>query len=374
LLLNRIIYDTISAVFSMLMILKKMKKNKLNKRLLKIIEIIESKDNINISKIMSTLGEETVTKVTINRDLNTLINLGYINRQGKGRSVYYEISPKYKIQKPLDIKGYFELDINKRKTKETFNFNIFELLKDNLLDKSDINYLENLNNKYQKNIKGLTETIIRKEFERLTIELSWKSSKIEGNTYSLLETEALIKQKEEASGHSEQESKMILNHKEAFDYIRLNTNNFKNITVSKIEDLHSIITKGMGIKKGLRSIPVGVTGTAYRPLDNQWQIKEALEKTCELINNKKNVFEKTILLVALVSYIQPFEDGNKRTSRLIGNAILLSNNICPLSYRSVKESEYKKAMILFYEQNNLSYFKDLFIEQFDFAVNNYFQS
>jgi len=74
----------------------------------------------------------------------------------------------------------------------------------------------------------------------------------------------------------------------------------------------------------------------------------------------------------LIAYIQPFEDGNKRTSRLMGNAVLLAHDICPLSYRSVKDSEYKKAVLLFYEQNNISYFKQLFIEQFKFAVNNYF--
>jgi Fic family protein len=76
----------------------------------------------------------------------------------------------------------------------------------------------------------------------------------------------------------------------------------------------------------------------------------------------------------MIAYIQPFEDGNKRTSRMVSNAILLAFGICPLSYRSIDEAEYKKAVILFYELNNISYFKQLFIEQFRFAVNNYFLS
>ena len=74
----------------------------------------------------------------------------------------------------------------------------------------------------------------------------------------------------------------------------------------------------------------------------------------------------------MISYLQPFEDGNKRTSRILGNAILLANDICLLSYRSVNESDYKKGMILFYEQNYVKYFKELFVEQFKFAVDNYF--
>lgn len=74
----------------------------------------------------------------------------------------------------------------------------------------------------------------------------------------------------------------------------------------------------------------------------------------------------------MIAYIQPFEDGNKRTSRILANALLLAFDYCPLSYRSVDEIEYKKAVILFYEQNNLAYFKKLFIEQFKQAVNKYF--
>ena len=167
---------------------------------------------------------------------------------------------------------------------------------------------------------------------------------------------------------------MILNHKKTLDYIRKNTSAFKKMTVAKLEDIHFLLTEGLGIARGLRKAPVGITGTAYRPLDNIFQIREALEKTCEAINKEKNVFIKAVVLMVMIAYIQPFDDGNKRTGRLSANAILMAYNICPLSYRSVSEEEYKKAVILFYEQNNISYFKDLFVEQFEFAVKNYFRS
>ena len=75
----------------------------------------------------------------------------------------------------------------------------------------------------------------------------------------------------------------------------------------------------------------------------------------------------------LIAYIQPFEDGNKRTSRIMGNAVLMAHGLCPLSYRNANETEYKKAVILFYEQNNHSYYKKLFLGQFEFAVRNYFR-
>ena len=165
---------------------------------------------------------------------------------------------------------------------------------------------------------------------------------------------------------------MILNHKTALDYIRANQNHFKEINLRKIEEVHSLLVKNLGVQKNIRSGLVRIGGTAYRPLDNKFQIKEAVEKTCQFINKQSNAFAKSLMAMLLVAYIQPFEDGNKRTSRLVGNAVLIAHGACPLSFRNLDELEYKKAVLLFYEQNNFHYFKKLFIEQFEFAVNNYF--
>lgn len=104
---------------------------------------------------------------------------------------------------------------------------------------------------------------------------------------------------------------------------------------------------------------------------NETKLNKRQDKILEILD-KKNSFAKAVMLMILIAYAQPFEDGNKRTSRLIGNAILLAHDICPLSYRSVDEIEYKKAVIIFYERNNINYFKRLFIEQFEFVVKNYF--
>jgi Fic family protein len=93
---------------------------------------------------------------------------------------------------------------------------------------------------------------------------------------------------------------------------------------------------------------------------------------CELINSKGNVFEKALLALVLISYIQPFSDGNKRTARIISNAILINNQYCPISFRTVESIEYKKAMLVFYEQSNINPFKRVFMNQFEFAVNTYF--
>lgn len=128
----------------------------------------------------------------------------------------------------------------------------------------------------------------------------------------------------------------------------------------------------MSITSGIRKQGVGITGTAYFPLDNQWQIKETLEQMIEVVNKIPHPLEKTLITSSMLAYIQPFADGNKRTTRMLSNAILLAYDFLPLSYRSVDENEYKSALILFFETNNLYHVKCLFLEQYKFALRTYF--
>lgn len=211
-----------------------------------------------------------------------------------------------------------------------------------------------------------------KELERFVIELSWKSSKIEGNTYSLLETETLIKESVEAKGKSKAEAIMILNHKKAFESILAARSDYKNISLARISELHAVLTEGLSISKGVREQAVGITGTVYKPLDNKWQIIEALEKLSYAVNNAQYPLEKALIANSMISYIQPFADGNKRTGRMLTNAILLAYDFFPLSYRSVDEEMYKKALILFYEQGSIYSLKEIILSQYKFALNTYF--
>ncbi len=333
----------------------------------------ENKKPVAVLRIVARVNDKykKTARITVIRDLNFLINSGYVKQQGKGRGVVYQLSPFYQAIKPIDIEAYFKIDPDKREIQKSFNFEVFSLLK-SIFSKDELARLHELNQIYRKNIKKLPTAALKREFERLTIELSWKSSKIEGNTYTLLETEYLLREKKEPKGHSQEETTMILNHKKALDYIHSHPEQFKKLSVSKIEDIHYLLTKDLSVARNLRQRVVRIAGTAYTPLDNKFQIKEAMQKMCKLINGQKNQFAKAFTAMLLIAYIQPFEDGNKRTSRLIGNAILMAHNSCPLSFRSIDELEYKKAVLLFDEQNNLHYFKELFINQFEFAVKNYF--
>ena len=246
------------------------------------------------------------------------------------------------------------------------------LAKHSVFTQSELNKLKELQNKFQSNTHQLTEIEYNKHFEQLAIDLSWKSSQIEGNTYSLLETERLLREKQTASGKTKEEAIMLLNHKEALDFVLANPDYLHPLSISNSEDIHSMLTKELAVERNLRKRRIGISGTNYRPLDNEFQIIEALKDSCDVINAKESVFEKALLALVLMSYIQPFTDGNKRTESIVSNAILMNEKHCPLSFRTVDSIDYKKAMLLFYEQNNISAFKVIFINQYEFAVNTYF--
>ncbi len=168
-----------------------------------------------------------------------------------------------------------------------------------------------------------------------------------------MDTEKLILENKEAPGHSKKEAQMILNHKDAFNYIRQNLAQFQTVTRKNLEELHAILVKNLSVGLGLRTKPVGVTGSIYRPLDNIHQITDAvnnLAKTCERIQKP---YAKALVALLGIGYIQPFEDGNKRISRLMTNALLLAHHCAPLSYRSVDEEDYCGAILVFYELNSI---------------------
>ena len=316
----------------------------------------------------------TESPATLKRMLASLVEKGDVDVVGQGRATRYSISAKAQVTMKIDIETYFKKETDERVVQSGFNFALINeiLPKVEIFTSEEMERLNALQNQFKQNLQDISDTEYRKEMERLGIDLSWKSSQIEGNTYSLLETEKLLKEKQTASGKTKEEAVMLLNHKDALDFILDNPDYLKQLNIRRIEDIHSLLVKELDVDKGIRKRRVGITGTNYRPLDNEFQIREALEDSCKLINAKENVFEKAILALVLLSYIQAFADGNKRTARITSNAILIANGYCPISFRTVDSIDYKKAMLVFYEQNNISAFKQIFIEQFAFAVEQYF--
>lgn len=312
------------------------------------------------------------SKPTIARDLASLVQKKLIKVSGKGKSTKYLPNISNPLLRYIDPKQYFTLEVDQRGGATSFDFTLFDNLS-KLFTDEEIKTIAKINKSFSKETQKLQKDILRRELERFVIELSWKSSRIEGNTYTLLDTETLIKQSIEAAGHPREEAIMILNHKAAFDTILTHKEEFKKVKLAQITQLHNVLVKRLSITAGIRNEPVGITGTTYRPLDNSWQIKEALEKAIKAINTSPYPLEKALIAITFLSYIQAFADGNKRSGRMLANAILLAHDFYPLSYRSVDETTFKEALILFYEQHSIVNFKKILLDQYRFALETYFK-
>ncbi|MCK5521291.1 MAG: Fic family protein [Candidatus Marinimicrobia bacterium] len=339
----------------------------------KIIDILKAQANLSSKEIFDNLDIK-ISYATVKRYLLQLSKDKLISHSGMGKARKYSLSKTINLHLPINIEDYFRKEIDERIINKHFSFHLInDILKHSEIftEKELINLQENQENYYSNKTK-LDTAEFNKEMERLAIDLSWKSSEIEGNTYSLLETERLLKEKLTAEGKSKDDAVMLLNHKEAIDFILKEQDYFTELSIAKIENIHALLIKELGVGRNIRKRRVGITGTNYVPLDNEFQIKEALRDMCLIVNKRKNIFEKAFLALILISYIQAFTDGNKRLARIIANALLLSKNFCPISFRTVNSIDYKKAMLIFYEQNNITAMKDIFIRQFEFATNSYF--
>ena len=317
---------------------------------------------------------EPVSDATLKRVLQRLVREGKLETTGRARATRYRLGASSVLFGTVDMDAYFSVAPDDRAARTGYNFDLIEhqLPQVDLFTEEERAELLSLQAEFERHLVEMTPEARLRELTRLGIDLSWKSSQIEGNTYTLLETERLLRERREADGKTREEAIMLLNHKAALDFIAQHTDYLRELSVAHIEDIHSLLVQDLRVERNIRRRRVGIIGTAYRPLDNEFQIREALEAACRLVNGTPCVFSKALLTLTLLSYIQAFEDGNKRVARMAANAVLMAHGYCPLSYRSVDALDYKKAMLLFYERNNISAVKDIFMGQYAFAVNTYF--
>lgn len=338
-----------------------------------ILSILLRNEELPSSAIHSELTSEgdDASLVTTKRMLTAMTKSGVIVLSGSGPSTVYSITPLGRLYTDVDAATYGAIDPDVRYGLNQYNFNVLSAISEDVFSEKELRVLTAATTEYHHRIADVSPTIQKKELERLVIELSWKSSKIEGNTYTLLDTERLILDGIEAPGHSKAETQMILNHKDAFTFIHEHTESFQMATRANLEKLHSILVKDLSVGLGFQKKPVGVLDSRYQPLDNIHQIRDAIDELLTTIDRLQTPYAKALIALIGVSYIQPFEDGNKRTSRLMANALLMAHKCAPLSYRSINEEEYREAILVFYELNSLVPIKRLFISQYDFAARNY---
>jgi len=217
-------------------------------------------------------------------------------------------------------------------------------------------------------------TYARRILERLLVDLSWASSRMEGNTYNLLETERLIRFGQEASGKDRKEAVMILNHKEAIQYV---VDNLEQITISRPDlcNIHALLADGLladpAMAGRLRRMPVGITHSRYRPLEDQFAIEEEFDILIAKAVTITDPFEQSFFLLVHIPHLQGFDDINKRTSRVSSNIPLLKADLAPMSFLTMDDGAYIDGLIGVYELNNVALLREAYIDAYLASAENY---
>lgn len=217
-------------------------------------------------------------------------------------------------------------------------------------------------------------TYARRILERLLVDLSWASSRMEGNTYDILQTERLIRFGEEAAGKDRKEALMILNHKEAIQFV---VDSLGDITISRpdIFSIHALLSDGLLVDPAmagrLRRMPVGITHSSYRPLSDQYEIEEEFGILIDKAAAITDPFEQSFFLLVHIPYLQAFADINKRTSRIASNIPLLKADLAPMSFLTMDDGTYIDGLIGIYELNNVSLLREIYIDAYLASAENY---
>jgi len=217
-------------------------------------------------------------------------------------------------------------------------------------------------------------TYARQILNRLLIDLSWNSSRLEGNTYSLLDTKRLIDFGEEAEGKERLEAQMILNHKDAIEFL-VNTAEEIGFNRYTILNLHALLANNLLAEPDaagrLRHIGVGIERSVFHPLEMPQLIEECFDQVLATAAAIADPFERAFFVMVQLPYLQPFDDVNKRVSRLAANIPLIKGNFSPLSFEGVPRKTYTDAMLGVYELNEVELLRDVFIWAYERSATRY---
>ena len=209
---------------------------------------------------------------------------------------------------------------------------------------------------------------------RLLIDLSWNSSRLEGNTYSLLDTTRLIELGEAAEGRDRLEAQMIVNHKDAIEFL---VNNAEAIGFNRytILNLHGILAQNLlpdpAAPGRLRRMGVGIGKSTFHPLELPHLIEECFNQVLDTAAAIQDPFEQALFAMVQLPYLQPFDDVNKRVSRLAANIPFIKSNLSPLSFIDVPRALYMDSILGVYELNKVDLLRDVFIWAYERSAARY---
>lgn len=348
-----------------------------------ILELLQE-EGLSIEQIEENLNF-SIERRTLQRRLKELKESNRLLTKGEARSTRY--FPKVKKYEDEASEDLIPLSIEGKK--------ILKLISLSEIQRIPVGYNKQFLEKYLPNIDsylspkekeilleiGKTQgdnqaagTYARQILNRLLIDLSWNSSRLEGNTYSLLDTELLIHDGKPADDKSAKETQMILNHKDAIEFL-VDESDEIGFNRYTILNLHALLSNNLlpnpSASGRLREFGVGITNSVFTPLEIPQLISEYFDLILSKVNQIKDPFEQAFFILVHFPYLQPFDDVNKRVSRLAANIPFNRKNLSPLSFIDVPEDYYIKGMLAVYELNRTDLLKDVFIWAYERSAMRY---
>ncbi|TAJ77583.1 MAG: Fic family protein [Gallionellaceae bacterium] len=360
-----------------------------------IIELLaHHPDGIGVDRLAQKLGAD-IKRRTLQRRLASLIGQKRIISAGGGRALQYRLAPVAgtatlllpaptlqafgEVYIPLspegeEVKAYVRQPRQQRKPVS---------YKNEFLERYHPNQSAYLPESLRAQLHSLGRspaeqmpagTFARDILNRLLIDLSWASSMLEGNTYSRLDTERLIEFGQAAEGKDALETQMILNHKSAIEYLVRDTERAR-VTPETVIALHAFLSDGLmpdPLSCGrIRKRAVEIGGSVYLPIAMPQRVEELFGIVMGMAAEIRDPFEQSFFLMVHLPYLQPFEDVNKRVSRLAANIPLIQHNLCPLSFIDVPQQAYVDAMLGVYELNRIALLRDVFVWAYERSCQQY---
>jgi Fic family protein len=340
-------------------------------------------DGVGIDDIQRLLEAE-ISRRSLQRRLSKLVDAGRLITEGGGRSTRYLL--------PKSTKAGVEEDYVRLSPSGA---DVRQLVRRSLAERTPIGYNREFLDQYRPNessyltpetIASLTRigttanaerpagTYARQILNRLLVDLAWASSRLEGNTYSLLDTRRLIESGKAAEGKDAAETQMILNHKNAIEFmVALGDDLIFNREI--ILNFHASLSDNLladpNASGRLRRIAVGIGDSVYHPLEVPQVIEECFQQIVDTAAAIRNPFEQAFFAMVHLPYLQPFEDVNKRVSRLAANIPFVRQNLSPLSFIDVPQRAYFDALLGVYELNRVDLLRDVFVWAYERSAKRY---
>lgn len=343
-----------------------------DKKMAVLHQLSQESEPISLSKLLDRLGNEYPER-SVRRWVSEMITEGLVEKVG------YKKATKYQVQKRANRET--------NKSASCFgleSIKIVEQIRRPIYERTPIAYADHWVEAYQPNItfyippenqiqlekagqrsrrEDPAGTYAHQIFNRLLIDLSYNSSRLEGNTYSLLDTQRLLLEGSSAEGKLDEEKIMILNHKEAIRYL---VDNASKLTISEqtICTLHYLLSDGLIETRyagKIRDHGVRIGGSTYVPFEDKKQLQHRLNRIIEKAAQIENPYEQSLYLLVHITYLQAFSDVNKRTARLSANIPLIKSNLVPLSFNDVEREDYTSAVIAIYELQEVRPLLDLYL-------------